>query len=153
MAEEKKGIGTGFKIAIAAVVIIGLSVGGYFIYDYAKPKAVAPPEGGGTGGGGSDKGSGGSGGAGGSTGGGGSISANDSFPLKKGSKGSNVAKLQGAFNKFYRNAKDFTPLDTDGEFGSKTLAALQRVFGKDANEAGQSRIDWLNSNTYKPKSK
>jgi hypothetical protein len=151
MAQEKKGISTGFKIAIAAVVIIGLSVGGYFIYDYTKPKAVAPPEGGGTGG--SDKGTGGSGSGGGASSGGSTASGNDSFPLKRGSEGANVAKLQAALNRFYRTAMDFTPLDTDGAFGGKTEAALKRVYGVKKTEAVQGDIDWLNSHSFKPKSK
>lgn len=150
MEAENKGIGKGFKIAIAAVVLVGLATGGYFIYKYtrpAKPQLPEPDKGG------SDKGGTGgstdSGSEGGSTGGGGN--SDSSFPISKGSRGKNVANFQAALNKFYKTAKDFTPLDTDGIFGSKTEAAMKRAYGKNKNEAVQGDIDWLNSHTFKPK--
>lgn len=46
-----------------------------------------------------------------------------SFPLKFGTCGTNVKKLQN-----YLNSKG-SGLDTDGKFGPKTEAAVQKVFG------------------------
>lgn len=157
MAEEKKGIGKGFKIAIAVVLLVGLSAGGYFIWDYTRAKPKLPD-----GEGGADKGTGGTGGsgsAGGGTGTGSSSgsggSGNDSFPIKKGSDGNNVSKFQAALNNFYSTASDFTPLDTDGKFGGKTEAAMKRAYGSKKTEVVQGDIDWLNSHKFsnKPKTK
>lgn len=49
--------------------------------------------------------------------------SDSSFPLKFGTCGTNVKKLQN-----YLNSKG-SELDTDGKFGPKTEAAVQKVFG------------------------
>jgi hypothetical protein len=56
------------------------------------------------------------------------LTTNDSFPLKKGSKGNNVVKLQS-----YLNTKIKAPmglLKTDGIFGSGTESVLKTITGK-----------------------
>lgn len=57
-------------------------------------------------------------------------SRNDDFPLKKGSKGERVKMLQEFIN-MYAKVKNISGvnLTTDGDFGSGTEAALQKVFG------------------------
>ena len=49
--------------------------------------------------------------------------SDSSFPLKFGTCGTNVKKLQN-----YLNSKG-SGIDTDGKFGPKTEAAVQKVFG------------------------
>lgn len=51
------------------------------------------------------------------------------FPLRKGSRGAEVSKLQKALNRKLR--PPMSQLVVDGIFGSKTLAALKRVTGKE----------------------
>jgi hypothetical protein len=57
-------------------------------------------------------------------------SRNDDFPLKKGSKGERVKMLQEFIN-IYAKMKNISGVDLkpDGDFGSGTEAALQKVFG------------------------
>lgn len=51
------------------------------------------------------------------------------FPLHKGSRGEEVKKLQKALNR--KLVPPLSLLVVDGIFGSKTLAALKRVTGKE----------------------
>lgn len=144
MADEKNngGIGTGFYIAIGLVLVAGCGIGGYFLWKSSQPELPKAPEAG--------KGQGEPSGSG--TGAGSAAGSSDSpFPLSKGSKGANVVKLQSALNSFYKNATEFKPLDTDGDFGSKTLAALQRAYGKTKTSAESGDIEFLKTHTYKPK--
>lgn len=57
-----------------------------------------------------------------------SPSSNDSFPLKKGSKGYNVTRLQTALKKL--NASALPRYGVDGDFGSETESALKAQTGK-----------------------
>ena len=57
-----------------------------------------------------------------------SPSSSDSFPLKKGSKGYNVTRLQTALKKL--NASALPRYGVDGDFGSETEAALMAQTGK-----------------------
>jgi hypothetical protein len=50
----------------------------------------------------------------------------DKFPLQKGSKGTQVIKLQVMLN------TEGAGLNTDGDFGRNTLLALQKYYGKDS---------------------
>lgn len=53
------------------------------------------------------------------------------FPIKAGSKGQHVAELQRGLNHQYfaiRKKNILKPLDTDGDFGSKTLAMLKDLY-------------------------
>jgi len=90
-----------------------------------------------------------SGGGGGSTG----------FPLKRGSKGASVTKLQQALLKA---GYDLGKSGADGDWGSLTDAAMQKAFGKtqitDANDLEQSigvlaarALMPLKGGTWKPK--
>lgn len=145
--EQNQGMPMGVKILIGVIILTGLSVGGYFVYDYVKkPKAPIEPESktpetknspsdyvpsnSGGGGGGSKS------------------SSNSSFPLKKGSKGDNVMAYQQAVNSYYAGypAKQIT---ADGDFGSKSLAAAQGLFGAKKTQVEQGDVDWLKSHTYK----
>lgn len=63
------------------------------------------------------------------TGGGSSSTSSDSsFPLKKGSKGYNVTRLQTALKKL--NASALPRYGVDGDFGNETEAALVAQTGK-----------------------
>lgn len=55
-------------------------------------------------------------------------SRNDNFPLKKGSKGNNVTRLQNALIKL--NPSSLPKYGVDGDFGNETEAALQLQTGK-----------------------
>jgi peptidoglycan hydrolase-like protein with peptidoglycan-binding domain len=68
----------------------------------------------------------------------GGIIGNDSFPLKMGSRGTNVKSLQTILNK---KIKGLEPLAIDGIFGAKTEAALKQVTGKIS--ISQSEFDLL----------
>ena len=61
-------------------------------------------------------------------GGNGGGSRNDSFPLKKGSYGNNVRRLQTALKKI--NPSALPKYGVDGDFGSETEAALKNQTGK-----------------------
>jgi hypothetical protein len=106
-------------------VLFGLpvAVGIYLIVrQFRKPKdenpvIPTPPIGGG------GSGSGGSG-----SGGGSGSSRNDNFPLKKGSYGSNVRRLQNALLKL--NSSALPRYGADSDFGSETEAALVAQTGK-----------------------
>jgi len=95
---------------IAATMLL---LGGYFIYRYfkgSKPKVTKPLE----------------------------INdlpnipqpptKNDSFPLKKGSKGAKVLELQKAI--ILINPKLLPKFGADGDFGSETELAVSRMLGK-----------------------
>jgi hypothetical protein len=58
----------------------------------------------------------------------GSGSRNDSFPLKKGSKGNNVRRLQTALKKI--NPSALPRYGVDGDFGNETEAELMIQTGK-----------------------
>lgn len=103
---------TGQKILIGLPIVVGL----YLIVRQftKKPKVVTPapaPDPIFSGGGGTP-----------------SPSSNDSFPLKKGSKGYNVTRLQTALKKL--NASALPRYGVDGDFGSETEAALMAQTGK-----------------------
>lgn len=102
-------------------------VGVFLIYkQFRKPKtsAIAPPPppfspvGSGTSTGGST----------------GSSRANDNFPLKRGSKGENVRKLQQSMLKIDPNI--LPRFGADGDFGGETEAAVQKLIFK--NEVSYS---------------
>ena len=113
-------IKTGQAILIGLPIVVGVIL---IIRQFTKPKSQKIPEviGGGetiyTGGGGS--GSGGSGGG---------SSRNDKFPLKKGSNGNNVRRLQTALLKL--NPSALPKYGVDGDFGNETEAALMMQTGK-----------------------
>lgn len=56
------------------------------------------------------------------------VPTSSDFPLKKGSKGSNVIRLQTALTKL--NASALPRYGVDGDFGSETEAALKAQTGK-----------------------
>ena len=108
------------KLKAGQYILIGLPIliGGFLIYkQFRKPKvkpSVTPSNedndiiigGGGNSGG----------------------SRNDSFPLKKGSYGNNVRRLQTALKKI--NPAALPKYGVDGDFGSETEAALKNQTGK-----------------------
>jgi len=90
---------------------VPLAIGAYLIYSQLKGSGTRDVPNGGNGGG--------------STGGGGNTNpAPSSFPLKKGSKNAVVGTVQALLNTAGEH------LTVDNNFGSKTEAALLRVFGK-----------------------
>lgn len=108
------------KLKAGQYILIGLPIliGGFLIYkQFRKPKvkpSVTPSNedndiiigGGGNSGG----------------------SRNDTFPLKKGSYGNNVRRLQTALKKI--NPSALPKYGVDGDFGSETEAALKNQTGK-----------------------
>jgi len=110
-------IKTGQAILIGLPIVVGVIL---IIRQFTKPKAPKIPENTGviepiiTGGGGS--------------GSGGGSSRNDKFPLKKGSYGNNVRRLQTALLK--NNPSALPKYGVDGDFGNETEAALMMQTGK-----------------------
>lgn len=110
-------IKTGQAILIGLPIVVGVIL---IIRQFTKPKAPKIPENTGviepiiTGGGGS--------------GSSGSSSRNDNFPLKKGSYGNNVRRLQTALLKL--NSSALPKYGVDGDFGNETEAALMMQTGK-----------------------
>jgi len=91
---------------------VPLAIGAYLIYSQLKGSGTRDVANGGNGGGGS-------------TGGGGNTNpAPSSFPLKKGSKNTVVGTVQALLKSAGEN------IVVDNNFGSKTEAALLKVFGK-----------------------
>lgn len=73
----------------------------------------------------------------------------DSFPLKKGSRGSKVKELQGYILKIDKNA--LPRFGADGNFGNETEGALQKLFGKQVISS-QAELDEIKNKslpTYK----
>lgn len=58
----------------------------------------------------------------------GGVTGDDSFPLKKGSKGNNVIRLQNALKKL--NSSALPRYGVDGDFGNETESALLAQTGK-----------------------
>jgi hypothetical protein len=67
--------------------------------------------------------------------------ATDSFPLKKGSKGDNVRMLQQLLLKIDKTL--LPKFGADGDFGSETEAAVQKVLNKKTVD-GQNDLNKLN---------
>jgi hypothetical protein len=98
------------KIIAGALVVVG----GYFVYRYftkkpllpTKPKEepITPPTGGGT------------------------VSANDKYPLKRGSRGKLVSSVQQWILKIDKNA--LPKFGADGIYGKETEAAVEKYLGK-----------------------
>lgn len=113
-------------------------VGGYFLYrQFSKPKSVVtglPPA----------ESSGGT--FGGTTSGGTTISTSvpTGFPLKKGSKGAMVVKLQKAMLAI--DPKILPKYGADGDFGTETETALKTLTGRTIINS-PSEIDGLTSGT------
>lgn len=55
---------------------------------------------------------------------------NDAFPLKKGSKGENVKRLQRALKKFYGNVGG-NNIEVDGVYGSGTATWVKKYLGRE----------------------
>lgn len=74
------------------------------------------------------------------------IVANDDFPLKIGSRGSNVKYLQTALNKINEKGglpNKYEPLVVDGIFGDATRIAIVTLVGtRYWNSAGLSQSNW-----------
>lgn len=111
-AKDKKGN----KQLIIAIVVLVLILVGIYLYNHFKdqkgseaPPDVKIPPGGNSG----------------------STTANDNFPLKKGSEGENVKYLQNAINKFVdkNNLNSSLKLTPDGKFGDKTYSSLVSAVG------------------------
>jgi hypothetical protein len=104
---------------------VPLVIGAYLIYTQLKGSGTRDVANGGNGNGG-----------GGSTGGGNTNPAPSSFPLKKGSKNTVVGTVQALLNSAGET------LTVDNNFGSKTEAALLKVFGKKTidNQADLDRL-------------
>lgn len=56
--------------------------------------------------------------------------SNDSFPLKKGSKGENVKRLQNALKKYYGNVGG-NSIVVDGVYGKGTAAWVKKYVGRE----------------------
>jgi len=72
----------------------------------------------------------------------------DSYPLKKGSKGANVKSLQELILKI--DSTLLPKFGADGDFGSETEAAVQRLLNKtivDANDYGKL-LEMYNRKTF-----
>jgi hypothetical protein len=105
------------KQLIIVIVVLALVLVAIYLYNHFKDKkgSEAPPDdtklppGGSTG----------------------STTANDNFPLQKGSKGENVKYLQNAINKFVdkNNLNNSLKLTPDGSFGDKTYTSLVTAIG------------------------
>lgn len=109
-------IKTGQAILIGLPIVVGVIL---IIRHFRKPTSPQIPQipeviGGGETGGGS--------------GSGGSLSRNDNFPLKKGSYGNNVRRLQTALLK--NNPSALPKYGVDGDFGNETEAELMMQTGK-----------------------
>lgn len=110
-------IKTGQAILIGLPIVVGVIL---IIRQFTKPKAPKIPENTGviepiiTGSGGSNSG--------------GGSSRNDNFPLKKGSYGNNVRRLQTALLKL--NPSALPKYGVDGDFGTETETALINQTGK-----------------------
>jgi hypothetical protein len=101
---------TAVKVIAGILVVAGV----YFVYKYfQKPSSKTPKK---------DDGETSSGG--GST----TPTVTDSFPLKKGKKGDNVARLQNALKK--NNPSALPRFGVDKDFGSETEAELVKQTGK-----------------------
>lgn len=117
----------GTKITLGILTAVGAGVGIYFLGKKLKwwgksqydPTTILDPSTG-------------------SSGGGGGITwTDDSFPLKKGSKGENVKVVQKYLNSTAGNYK----LEVDGYYGQKTADALKKWNSK--TEVTKSYFDWI----------
>lgn len=121
----------GYKIAAG----VALVVGAYLVYSYFKPKkdkktTPAPtPEP--TPGGGTQSGP--------------CSSTNDSFPLKKGSKGPKVKELQLALLK--KNPSALPRFGADCDFGTETQTALKTLYNRTTVET-QAQLDDIKAGRY-----
>ena len=76
-----------------------------------------------------------------------SPSANDSFPLKVGSKGANVVRLQKALNSYWGAWGKSLNLSEDGILGKKTMAATNVMPKDNYSEITQDYITRIENST------